>query len=136
MVVKKTSVETYLTCYHNVMHNILLVRDTVPLSEIKTLAKEIYGTMIKGVVDLDREIIALGGEWHMDANNVLIADGSQQPSLWGFNIIFGLPHDQWIEYHSLINIRPAQGNRSQEIKDEKLREQMRKIIDEHVDISL
>ena len=60
---------------------------TAPITKTEALeiAKEFYVDMVKGVVDLEKEIIALGGEYHMDANNVLIEQGSSQPVLWGLN---------------------------------------------------
>ncbi len=121
--------------YMTIMEDIIIVDEQIPLSEVKNLAQKSYQTMIKGVVDLRREVIAIGGEWHMDANNTLISDGSMQPDCWGFNIVFALPQNEWIEYHSLINIRPAQGNRSQEIQDQKLRDHMKSIINQRIDIS-
>ena len=56
----------------------------------------------------------------MDANNVLIENGSKQRNVWGFNWYFDKPDNERIEYISLINIRPSEGNRSMEIKDDKL----------------
>ncbi len=64
----------------------------------------------------------------MDANNVLIADGSQQKHVWGFNIYPDERGDAAIEYISLINIRPAQGNRDMEIQDTDLRTTVRTLV--------
>ena len=97
------------------MH-IVIVSETIPLAEMREIAKEFYEDMIKGVVDIDRGVIALGGEYHMDANNVLIADGSQQTDIWGFNVYLDRPREEWLEYTSLINIRPLQGNKSMTVE--------------------
>ncbi|MDP2630712.1 MAG: DUF5674 family protein [Candidatus Uhrbacteria bacterium] len=107
---------------------IVIVEDSIPLEQVRDVAQEYYTTMIKGVVDVERGVIALGGEWHMDANNRLIEHGSMQDHVWGFNYVLDGPKAGSIEYHSLINIRPAQGNHSMEVLDESLREQMSKII--------
>lgn len=107
---------------------IVIVEDALPLAQVKDIAQEYYETMIKGVVDVDREVVALGGEWHMDANNCLIAHGSKQEHCWGFNYVFDGQGGGTIEYHSLINIRPAQGNPSMEVLDNLLRERMADII--------
>ena|SRR3989344_4385835 len=108
--------------------NIKIIDKKISEAELLKVAEEFYVSMIKGVVDIEREILALGGEYHMDANNVLIADGSKQQNIWGFNWYFGKSGDERIEYVSLINIRPAQGNRTMEVQDETLRDKMKSII--------
>ena len=108
--------------------NIRIVRDQISENDLRELAKEFYGHMVKGVVDLERGIIAFGGEFHADANTLLIDDGSQQPDVWGFNWYFDVPDDEKIEYTSLINIRPHLGNRKMEITDEVTRNKVRTIV--------
>lgn len=100
---------------------------TTPMTraEAREIAKEFYGDMVKGVVDVEREILALGGEWHMDANTALTEHGSSQDAIWGFNFY---PNESRIEYTSLINIRPTQGNRRIEVQDEALKQKMEHII--------
>jgi len=109
---------------------IKIVDKKITKEELKELAKEFYETLIKGVVDIEKEIIALGGEYHMDANIVLIDKGSKQKDIWGFNIHLDKPKDsgQWIEYTALINIRPAQENSSMEINDPEIKEKIRRIL--------
>src|SRR3989338_10812109 len=85
---------------------------------LEKYAKEDYGDMIKGVVDLTRGIIALGGELHADAEEILLEDGSKQEDLWGFNIHLDKSGEERIEYTSFINIRPRHNNHSNLIKDE------------------
>jgi hypothetical protein len=111
---------------------IKLVHDSINLQELKELAKIFYGNMIKGVVDIEREIVAFGGEYHMDANVKLIDNGSKQADIWGFNLNFNEPIDSWIEYVSLINIRPLQGNKKMEVEDETLRKRMKEIINSKI----
>ncbi len=109
--------------------NIQVVENQITVDELRQIAKEFYVTMIKGVVDIDKEIIAFGGEYHMDANNILTAQGSDQNDVWGFNIELDMPRDSWIEYTSLINIRPLAGNRDLEVQDARIRAKMKRIID-------
>ncbi|MBI3888679.1 hypothetical protein HY311_02715 [Candidatus Nomurabacteria bacterium] len=97
-------------------------------SELRKIAEEFYGDMVKGVVDIEREILAMGGEYHMDANEVLVKNHSKQQNIWGFNWYFDKKGDKRIEYISLINIRPKQGNRAMEVQDKSLRGKMRTII--------
>ena len=37
--------------------------------------------------------------------------------------------EDFIEFDSLINIRPRQGNRSRDVEDEAIREQIRQVVD-------
>src|SRR3989344_773675 len=108
--------------------DIRIIRGEISEDDLREVAKKFYGHMVKGVVDLEREIVAFGGEFHADANNILIEDGSQQPDVWGFNWYFDVPDEERIEYTSLINIRPHLGNRKMEISDETIRDKVRTIV--------
>ena len=108
--------------------DILIVREPISLDLVRQLAEAWYGDIVKGVADCKRDIIALGGEWHMDANERLILDGSEQSDLWGFNLIPAERGPAAIEYQSLVNIRPAQNNRSQIIEDEHVRLRIAEIV--------
>lgn len=107
---------------------ILIVREPLPRGMLEPLAEAWHGTLVKGVADLRRAVIALGGDWHMDANNALIADGSKQEDVWGFNIYPKEHGDSALEYISLINIRPAQGNKEMELADKVLRAKIKEIV--------
>jgi len=113
--------------------NIQIVKQKISNKEIIRLAKETYGEMVKGVVDIKQNIMALGGELHADCEAVLLEQGSRPADLWGFNIYPAKNSDDRIEFTSLINIRPAQGNRSIEIQDLSLRKQIRVLIDKLVE---
>ncbi|MGB8215554.1 MAG: DUF5674 family protein [Anaerolineales bacterium] len=83
-----------------------------------------YERMIKIVVDIRRRILSGGGEMHSDCENVLLEDGSEQDDLWGAN---WYPDGKRVEFESLINIRPRQGNRNILIQDEAIRRQVESI---------
>ena len=82
-----------------------------------------------GIVVLDRRIqrgvIAVGGELHGDAEQVLLESGNRQADLWGAGDYPGRGRDESLEYTAPISIRPAQGNRSMEIQDPLVRERIR-----------
>lgn len=109
--------------------DIRIVTDKISLDELKPVAEHWYGDMIKGAVDVEQEVLALGGEYHMDANMVLIEAGSRQGAIWGFNIHLNRERKNWIEFTSLINIRPAQGNRGMVIESRELQGKIRAIIE-------
>lgn len=106
-----------------------IITEPITRTEAGEIAKEIYGNMVKGVADIKRGIIALGGKWHMDANAKLTEYGSEQQSVWGFNLYTEKEGKERIEYIALVNIRPTLGNRDMYIEDAVIREKMRSIID-------
>jgi len=107
---------------------ILVVREPINKETLGALAKEWHVSLVKGVADISLSTVALGGEWHMDANSRLIEEGSEQKNLWGFNLYPKERGDSAIEYISLINIRPSQGNRGMDIVDEDTRKAVRRAV--------
>jgi hypothetical protein len=83
--------------------------------------------MVKYVVDVERAVIAIGGEMHVDAEQLLLESGSRQADLWGANYYPGRGREGCIEYTSFINIRPSAGNRSMELVDPALRARVREL---------
>ena len=112
--------------------NIIIVEDKISVDELKKIGREFYISIIKGVVDIEKEVVAFGGKFHIDSNMKLIENGSEQKDVWGFNINFDEPRDSWVEYISLINIRPLVGNRNMEVQDENIRKKMKQIIDSKI----
>ncbi len=105
-----------------------IITEPITRAEAGEIAKEVYGTMVKGVADIEKGIIALGGKWHMDANTRLTEFGSAQDAVWGFNLYPEKNGEERIEYYALINIRPAQGNRDMYIEDATIREKIHDIV--------
>ena len=109
-----------------------IITEPITRAVASEIAKEIYGDMLKGVVDVEREILALGGEYHMDANSVLVENGSRQENIWGFNIYLAKPREEWVVCTSLINIRPAQGNRQMKVENEALCAKIAEIVSKKI----
>lgn len=107
-----------------------MIDEPVKLSVVKKAAAATFGEMVKAVVDVERRKLVIGGGMHVDAEEILLKDGSKQQDLWGFNIYPGLAKKDWLEYDSLINIRPKQNNRSMTIQDKKLRQKIVQIVNE------
>lgn len=107
---------------------ITIIKDKISREQIRQLAQERFGNMIKAVVDIEQGIMAAGGEWHADAEAVLLQDGSKQENLWGINIYPDNSDESLIAFVSLINIRPRVGNRSMEIQDPVIREKIQGIV--------
>jgi hypothetical protein len=111
-----------------VAQGIVVVRGLrIDPAELRRLVELFFDDMVKYVVDVGRGVVAVGGEMHADAEQVLLDDGARQADLWGANYYPGRGREECIEYTSLINIRPAQGNRSMEIQDPAVRERVREL---------
>jgi len=107
--------------------DVVLVESRLDPVELRRLVAAYFEDMVKYVVDVERGIAAVGGELHADEEALLLEHGSRQEDLWGANYYPGRGEDGCIEYTSLINIRPAQGNRSMVIADEAVRSRVRDI---------
>jgi hypothetical protein len=106
---------------------IVVVEDRLPPEELARLVRLFFEDMVKYVVDIARGMAAVGGELHADAEQVLLASGSRQADIWGANYYPGRGPADCIEFTSLINIRPSQGNRSMEVQDPGIREKIREL---------
>jgi Protein of unknown function (DUF5674) len=106
---------------------IVVVDSRIDPTELARLVALFFGDMVKYVVDVERRVAGVGGELHADAEQRLLEAGSRQADLWGANYYPGRGPDECIEYTSLINIRPAQGNRKMLIADPAIRERVREI---------
>jgi hypothetical protein len=113
--------------------SITVVTEPIGLSVIREMAQERFGDMVKGVVDIEQRIMALGAELHADEEEVMLEHGSRQADLWGINLYpdeFG--GDGWIEFDSMINIRPSQNNRTRSVDDPAIQAKIREIVSELV----
>ena len=107
---------------------IKLIKKPTPISEIALLAKEQFGDMIKAVVDIERELIAAGGELHSDEEAILLEDGSKQEYLWGINIYPDKSLPDQIEFDSMINIRPSLNNRSRGVENPEIQARILSVV--------
>jgi hypothetical protein len=103
---------------------ILIIRKPATPSEIREMRAE-FDSFIKLAVDLEREILAGGGELHADCEQALLLDGSKQKDIWGGD---WFPDVKEVGFESLINIRPRQDNRSLELESPALRQQFEEIV--------
>jgi hypothetical protein len=94
----------------------------ITMDELRHLAACRFGDMVKGVVDLRLGVILLDADLHADQEAELLASGSAQADLWGINLYPDLPEPDWIEFDSMINLRPSSGNRSRGVDDTATRE--------------
>jgi hypothetical protein len=109
------------------------VKDRISLSELKKMAEDMFGNLVKAVVDVEKRIMVVGGELHSDEEALLIENGSKQRDLWGINIYPMIDNDNWVEFDSLINLRPSQGNPTRRVDKPEIRKKIIEIVNNLVD---
>ena len=105
-----------------------------PLTKNQLLKSEIVfdGPMIKAVVDVDKKILGIDANMHADIEQLMLSNGSKQESLWGINLYPEDPDADFIEFDSMINIRPRQNNRSRDVEDQKVRDLIIEVVKQWV----
>lgn len=95
-----------------------LVSDRISITDLEAMAESRFGNLVKAVVDVERGLMVVDADMHADEEAYLLGDGSRQANLWGINLYpaqFGTR--DFVEFDSMINIRPSQGNRSRSVED-------------------
>jgi hypothetical protein len=110
-----------------------ILSDPITMRQLKTMASHSFGDMVKAVVDVDRGLLAVDAELHSDLEAMLLADGSSQQALWGINFYPDLPGDDFLEFDSMINMRPSQGNVSRGVEDESVRQRIVTIVNRWIE---
>ena len=105
-----------------------IISEQLERDELGRMASGMFGNMVKAVVDVDRELLAVDAELHADLESLLIEHGSRQRSLWGINLYPEMKGDDFVEFDSLINVRPSQGNRSRYVESAQTRERIMRVI--------
>ena len=111
---------------------ITLVSEPISTQQLREAGKELYGDMVKAVVDVEKEIMAVGAELHADEEAFLLERNSLQENLWGINLYTERVMPEMLEFDSMINIRPRQNNRSRGVEDAKLKERIAAIVNKLV----
>ncbi|MCX6809972.1 MAG: DUF5674 family protein [Candidatus Berkelbacteria bacterium] len=101
-----------------------IIEDNISLSELKKMAEDMFGTLIKAVVDIEKEVMAVDAGMHSDEEELLLQNGSKQQNLWGINLYPEKTGEEFIEFDSMVNLRPSQGNRTRSVDDPKIREKI------------
>jgi len=105
---------------------LLIIKNSITNNELNSIAKVIFGDMIKAVVDIEKEIIAIDAELHSDLEALLLENGSKQENLWGVNFYPEIVGEDFLEFDSMINIRPSQNNRSRGVESELIQDKINK----------
>jgi hypothetical protein len=103
---------------------VTLISEPISLQQLRETGEDLFGDMVKAVVDVEKEIMALGAELHADEEAFLLEGNSIQENLWGINLYTNREMPEMVEFDSMINIRPRQNNRSRGVENHELRERI------------
>lgn len=120
-----------LNCYNN--FTMQIIQEKITFKKLKEMAEKGFGNLVKAVVDVEKEIIAVDGELHADEEAILLQKGSKQENLWGINLYLEVKASDWIEFDSMINLRPASGNCSRGINDPQIKKKIISIVNKLVE---
>ena len=105
-----------------------IITDQITVERLKEMAKKMFGNLVKAVVDVEKEIMAIDGELHADLAELLAENGSKHEDVWGLNIYPELENEDWIEFDSMINLKPLLGNRTRNVDNREIKEKILKIV--------
>jgi hypothetical protein len=106
-----------------------IVREKITLEELKKMSKKMHDDLVKAVVDIEKNIMVVDAGMHADQEMMLLEEGSHQEDLWGINIYPYRSVDKWIEFDSMINVRPSYGNKTRSVDDIQTQEKIKRIVD-------
>lgn len=105
-----------------------IIKATIEIKELKEMAAEGFGNFVKAVVDIENGVMAIDAELHSDEEALLLENGSEQQNLWGINLYPEIYDNDWIEFDSMINLKPSQNNRSRGVDDPKIRVKIENLV--------
>jgi len=110
-----------------------LVEQSITNDELKEMSTKMFDGLVKAVVDIDKEIMVVDAEMHADQEDYLLQLGSEQKNLWGINFYpEQIGTENYIEFDSMINLRPSQNNRSRDVENQEIREKIIAIVEKLV----
>ena len=111
------------------MTEIKITKESISKAELKRLASEQFGNVIKAVVDIGQGIMAVGGEFHSDIEVLLVEnENSKREDTWGINLYPDETEENFVEFDSMINLKPMHGNRTRNVEDEKVQKKIKEIV--------
>jgi len=111
-----------------------IIKEKIAVDVLRRMVQKMFGNLVKAVVDIEKEIMAIDGELHADELAILLENGSEQKNLWGVNIYPNKIGNDFIEFDSVINIRPYQENRSRGVENEQIRKKIIEVVNKLIEI--
>lgn len=102
-----------------------IIKDKIEIAKLKEMSKKMFGELVKAMVDIEKEIMAVDAPMHADLMQFLIEnEGCKANNLWGINIYPEKGGDDFVEFDSMMNLKPHLGNKTRGVDDEKIREKI------------
>lgn len=112
------------------MAEIRIIKTPIRLEELREVAAERFGDMVKAVVDVENGVMAIGGELHVDMEVILMEqEGSLRPNTWGINLYPDKVGEEFLEFDSMINLKPSYGNRTRGVEDREIQDSIKEIVE-------
>lgn len=110
-----------------------IIKEKITRERLKDVAKQIFGDFVKAAVDIEQGIMAIGGELHADLELELVEKcSSKRENTWGVNLYPDLSGDDFIEFDSMINLKPHLGNRSRGVENPEIQKKIRDVVNKLV----
>ncbi len=107
-----------------------LLTEKITQAELQEMSRRVFGNLVKAVVDVEKNLLVLDAELHSDEEGYLLDRGSRQQDVWGINLYpeFPVGDENFVEFDSMINLRPLENNHSRSVDDPAIREKILKIV--------
>ena len=106
-----------------------VVKNDIKMAELKEMAKNMHGNLVKVMVDIEKEVIVLDAPLHSDLMEFLIERENSEPkNLWGINLYPEKQQNAFIEFDSMMNLKPGLGNMTRGIENDQIREKIISIV--------
>jgi len=109
-----------------------IVENEITLDDLRQMAAAMFGNFVKAVVDIEKGSLAIDAELHADLEALLLEAGSKTQALWGINLYPELTGDDFVEFDTMINVRPGQKNNSRAVEDAAVRAKILDIVESKV----
>jgi len=110
-----------------------IIKDKISVSKLEEMAEKMFGDLVKAMVDIEKEIMAVDAPMHADLLELLIEKENSEPkNLWGINIYPEKTGEDFIEFDSIMNLKPNLGNRTRGVEDENIRKKIIEVVKKHV----
>jgi len=109
-----------------------IITESIAVEKLKEMSEKMFGNIVKAVVDIERGIMAIDGELHADLEVLLSDNGSERKNVWGINFHTDATGDDFVEFDSMINLKPQFGNRTRGVDNEEIRKKIMEVVNKLV----
>ena len=106
-----------------------IVKDKIEIAELEEMSEKMFGNLVKAMIDIKKEIMAVDAPMHADLLELLMEQENSEPiNLWGINIYPEKGKGDFIEFDSIMNLKPGLGNKTRGVEDKIIRGKIIEIV--------